>query len=60
MTIRDVRNLSEHEEEDYYEPVRVRNFLSNNYIEYKSNGVGNKTLSLEKYLNNIRPYFKKS
>ena len=58
--MRDVRNLSEHEEEDYYEPVRVRNFLSNNYIEYNSNGVGNKTLSLEKYLNNIRPYFKKS
>ena len=27
MTIRDVRNLSEHEEEDYYEPVRGRNFF---------------------------------
>ena len=37
--IRDIRNLVEHEEEEnYHKPVRVGNFWSNNYIEYKSKG----------------------
>ena len=34
--LRDIRNLFEYEERDYYyKPVRVWNFWSNNYIEYK-------------------------
>ena len=33
--IRDIRDLFEHEEQDYYTPVRVGNFSSNNYIEYE-------------------------
>ena len=58
-TIRDVRNLFGHEkEENYYKPVRVVNFCSNNLIEYESNGDGNKILSVEKFLNKIRPYLK--
>ena len=32
--------------------------MSNNYIEYKSNGDRNKTLSVEEYLNRISPYLK--
>ena len=35
--IRDIRNLFENEGEDYYKPVQVGNFWSNNYIEYGSN-----------------------
>ena len=33
--LRDIKNLFEHEEEEenYYKPVRVSNFWSNNYIE---------------------------
>ena len=54
--IRDIRNLFEVDEKDYYKPVRVNNFLSNNYIEYKSNGDKNKTLSVKKYVNKIIPY----
>ena len=58
--LRDIKNLFEHEkeEENYYKPVRVSNFWSNNYIEYKSNGDKNKTLSVEEYLNKISPYLK--
>ena len=58
--LRDIKNLFEHEkeEESYYKPVRVSNFRSNNYIEYKSNGDKNVTLSVEEYLNKIRPYLK--
>ena len=36
--ITDVRNFFEHEEEDYFKPVRVGNFWSNKYIEYESTG----------------------
>ena len=56
--IREIRNLSEHKEEGYYKPVRVDHFWSNNYIEYESNGDRNKAISVEEYLNKIRPYLK--
>ena len=44
--------------EDYYQPVRVGNLWSRNFIEYESNGDRNKTASTEEYLNEIRPYLK--
>ena len=36
----------------------MNNFQSNNYIECKSNGDKNKILSVEEYLNKIKPYLK--
>ena len=47
------RNLFEHAEEDYYNPVRVGNFQSNNYIEQEGNSDRNKSLSIEEYLNKV-------
>ena len=48
---RDIKDLSEHEEEkNYHKPVRVNNFCSNNYNEYESNGDRNKTLSVAEIL----------
>ena len=44
--------------ENYYKPVRVSNFWSNNDTEYESNHNWNKALSVKKYLNEIRPYLK--
>ena len=55
--VRDMRKLFE-KEEDYYKPVRVDNFYSNNYIECESNGDRNKTLSIKEYLEIIRPCLK--
>ena len=55
---RNIRNLFEHEEEDYYKPVKNGNLWCNNFIEYESNGDRNKTLSVKEYLNIIRPYLK--
>ena len=49
--IRDISNLCEYEEEDYYKPVRVGNFWKNIYNEYDSNSGRNRTLSIEEYLN---------
>ena len=54
----DIKIFFEHEEENYYKPVKVSNFWSNNYIEYESNSDKNKPLSVKKYLNKIRPYIK--
>ena len=58
--LRHIKNLFDHEkkEENYYKPVRVNNFWSNNYIEHESKGYKNKTLSVEQYLNKISPYLK--
>ena len=36
----------------------MNNFQSNNHIEYKSNGDRNKMLSVDEYLNKLRPYLK--
>ena len=50
--------MHEKDDENYYKSVRVSNFWSNNFSEYKSNGDRNKTLSVEEYLNRIRPCLK--
>ena len=38
--------------------MKVNTFWSTNYLEYESNGDGNKILSVEKYLNKIRSHLK--
>ena len=43
-------------DEDYYKPIRTSNAFSSNYIEYESNGDKGKTLSIEEYFDEIRPY----
>ena len=60
IVFKNIKNLfeKEKEEENYQKPVRVNNFQSNNHIEYKSNGDRNKILSVDEYLNKLRPYLK--
>ena len=59
IIVRDIRNHLENEErENYYKPVRVINFWSNNYIEQESKSYRNKRLSVEEYLIKIRLYLK--
>ena len=54
-----ITNIFEYEqEENYYKPLRVSNFWSNNYIEHKSNSDRNKTLPVEENLDRISPYLK--
>ena len=48
--VRDITNYFEQEQQDYYKPLIVGGFHSNNYIEYESNGDRNKTLSRNKTL----------
>ena len=60
IIFKNIKNLfeKEKEEDNYQKPVRVNNFQSNNHIEYKSNGDRNKILSVDEYLNKLRPYLK--
>ena len=55
--IRDIRALFE-QEENYYEPKRVSSFWNNIYIKYENNADKNSNLSLDKYLNKIKPYLR--
>ena len=55
--IRDNKKLLE-QEEDYCKPERVSNFWKNNYIKYESNGDKNGNLSLDEYLNKLKPYMR--
>ena len=54
--LRHRRTLFESDREDCYERIRIGNALISNYIEYESNGDKDKTLSIEEYLDKIRPY----
>ena len=42
--------------EDYYEPKKIKGAYNDNYVEYENNGDKDKRLSIEEYLNMIRPY----
>ena len=55
---RDVRYLFNEISEDYYEPIEIKSAFEGNYIEYESRGDNDDNLSLEKYLNIIRPYLR--
>ena len=55
--IRDIRTLFE-QEDDYYKPIKVRNFWNNNHIEYESNGDRNENVLLKEYFGKIKPYLK--
>ena len=55
----DFRYIFQHHEEGN-KLVSAGNFFSDNFIEYEINGDRNKALSIEKYLNKIRPSLKDS
>ena len=54
--IRDIKSFFERL--DYYEPVRVRNFHSNDYIEYESKSDRKKILSIKEHLEEIKLHLK--
>ena len=56
--IRDTRNLFGQEKQDYYKPVRVSSFWSNNCTEYETNGNRTKILSIKGYLDEIERHLK--
>ena len=53
----DIKTLFQQVKE-FYKPVSVGTFWSNNYIEYEGNSDRIKTLSIKEYFDAIKPYFK--
>ena len=53
-----MRTLFDSEDEYHYELVRVGNAFNESYMEYESRDDKNKKLSIEEYLNKVRPYLK--
>ena len=43
-------------DEDYYKPIITNNAFNNNYIKYESKGNKYKILTINEYLDMIRPY----
>ena len=55
--IKDVKDLFDLPmDEDYYKPIIVNGAFSNNYIQYESRGNKDKILTVDEYLDIIRPY----
>ena len=54
--IRDIGNLFNEFDEDYYRPIKSESAFNGNYIEYESKGDKDKNLSLKEYLYMIMPY----
>ena len=51
-----MENLFGETNENYYKPIKTKCTFNNNYIEYKSRRNKDINLSLEDYLNIIRPF----
>ena len=55
--IRDIENLFDADNnEDYYKPILVKSSFKENYKYYESRGDKDKKLSIEQYLDMIKPY----
>ena len=50
-----LEGLKKYLEKVYHKPIKIKGAFNNNYIEYETRGDKDKTLSLEDYLNIIRP-----
>ena len=56
--IRQIENSFDKIDEDYCKPIKTDGVFHDNYMEYESRGDKDRNLSLEDYLNIIRPFLK--
>ena len=57
--IKQIENLFNKINNDYYKPIKTKGAFNNNYIEYESKGDKDKRLSVKEYLYMITPYLEK-
>ena len=53
--IRQIENLFNEINDDYYKPIKIKGAFNNNYIEYERKGDKDKILSVKEYLYMIIP-----
>ena len=56
--IRQIENLFDKIDEDYYKPIRTKGAFNDDYVEYESRGDKDKNLTPEDYLDIIRPFLR--
>ena len=56
--IRQIENLFEEINEDYYKPIKTKSTFNNDYMEYESKGDKDKNLSINDYFNIIKPFLR--
>ena len=56
--IRDIKIFYDHIDDDYYKPAKTYKSLDGSYAKYQSDGDKEKRLSIEEYLNMIKPYLR--
>ena len=56
--IRQIENLFNEIDEDYYKLIKTKGAFNNNYIEYESRGDKDKNISVREYLFMIMPYLR--
>ena len=56
--MRQIENLFDKIDKDYYKPIKTNGAFNDDYMEYESKGDKDRNLSLEYYLNIIRPFLK--
>ena len=56
--MRQIENLFDEINKDYYKPIKTKGAFNDNYIEYESRGDKDKNLSPEDYLDIIRPFLR--
>ena len=54
--IRDIEYVFDNIDDDYYKPILVKGSFNENYKYYESRGDKDKKLSIEQYLDRIKPY----
>ena len=56
--MRDIRNLFDEVDKEYYKPIKTKSAFNGNYIEYESKGDKDKNLLPIEYFDMIRPYLR--
>ena len=56
--IRDIEDLFDNDDDNYYKPILIKSSFKDNYKHYESRGDQDKKLSVKQYLYKIMPYLR--
>ena len=54
-----IKKLINKPKKDVYKPIKINGAFSDNFVEYKSDSKKDKSISIARYLNNIREHLRK-
>ena len=54
-----IKKLINESKKDVYEPIKISGAFSGSFVEYKSDSKKHKSISVARYLNNIRQHLRK-